>query len=288
MRWPPTRSACLGLLLLAALADVRAAAGATPAPATAAPQRIVSMAPAVTETLYALGLGERVVGVSDYTVWPPAAASLPRLGGLFDPNLEAIFSLRPDLVILIPSQADLATRLGGLAIASLTVRCDTLADVEAMFLAVATRCGVDPSVFLTEWRQALAPRAPPLGGRVAVLIGRQPGELGELLTVGPGSFLAELLDRLGVVNVFADAPTAYPTVSAEELLVRNPDTIVEIESEVLTPAAGERLLGDWRRAFGDLAAVRRGRIRLIDADYTMLPGPRLPQLYARLAAALAP
>ena len=90
------------------------------------PQRIIALTPSLVETLFALGLGDRVAGVGSYVFWPPAAAARPRIGGLFDPNLERIVSLKPDLAVLLPSERDLATRLKPLGVDVLVVPDETL------------------------------------------------------------------------------------------------------------------------------------------------------------------
>jgi iron complex transport system substrate-binding protein len=269
-----------------------APAPAAPPPQTSAqssarpPQRLVALAPALTEALFVLGAGPRVVGVGTYTSWPPEALALPRLGGLFDPNLEAIVALAPDLVLLAPSQTVLGERLAGLGIATLTVATETVPDVERMLALLGERCGLDPSVALASFRAGLAPRVPPLGGSAALVVSRQPGQLGELLVAGPGTYFDDLLSRLGVANAFADAASRYPTVSPEELLRRDPDVLVELFAEPLDPATAASRIAEWQ-AFPTLAAVRHGRVRVVSGGHTMLPGPRLPQLYADLEGALA-
>lgn len=256
-----------------------------------APQRLIALAPAITEALFVLGAGSRVVGVGTYTSWPPEALALPRLGGLFDPNLEAIVALQPDLVVLAPSQTLLAERLAGLDIATLTVTTESVADVEAMFATLAARCELDATSALTALRTGLAPRDPALDVSVALVVSRQPGQLGELMLAGPGTYFADLLDRLGARNTFADAAMRYPTVSPEELLRRDPDVLVELHPDDLSPADlaafESRIVAEWS-TFATLSAVRRGRVRVVSGAHTMLPGPRLPTLYADLARALAP
>lgn len=249
------------------------------------PRRIISLVPAVVEALYALELGERVVGVGNYSVWPPEVTSKPRLGGLFDPSLEGIVALAPDLVILAPSQGDLGARLAQFRIQTLVVRTEDVADVEAMFLALGERAGIEAGPFVARFRNELAPRQPPIPLRVALLIGRQPGALADLLVAGEGTYLDDLLRRLGATNVFADARLRYPAVSPEEILARNPDVIVEVHAAALDQAARANLTADWQR-FPSLRAVATGRVRVVAGDYTMLPGPRLPELYRALEHAL--
>ncbi|HEX3127506.1 MAG TPA: ABC transporter substrate-binding protein, partial [Thermoanaerobaculia bacterium] len=175
------------LLLLALLLGCRGE-GTPPQPkGPAVPRRIVALAPNLSETLFALGLGDRVVGVGDFSTWPPEAADKPRLGGLFDANLERIVSLKPDLAVLLPSEKDLAAKLQPLGIEVLTIPNESLADIEKSFTTVADRCGVpDAGARLTaDWRTGLAPRPVPGKPRVVISVGRQEGRLADVLVAGP-------------------------------------------------------------------------------------------------------
>ncbi|HVT60132.1 MAG TPA: helical backbone metal receptor [Thermoanaerobaculia bacterium] len=263
-------------------------AAAAPAAALPAPRRIVSMAPNLTETSYALGLGGRVVGVDDFSVWPAEVAGKARLGGLFNPNLERIVAVRPDLALLLPSERDVAAKLERLGIATLIVPSETLADIERSFSLIARRCGVAAAgeSLARRWRAELASR--PLRGspRVMLCLARQAGRLSGLLAAGPGTFLDDLLRRLGAVNAFADAPSAYPQVGLEEVAARAPDAIVELTSAPLSAAEAAALVGDWRQ-LPSVPAVRNGRISVIAGDFVTIPGPRLPLLYRRLREALS-
>ncbi|HXO28088.1 MAG TPA: helical backbone metal receptor [Thermoanaerobaculia bacterium] len=293
-RWRRRLGALAAVAAIAAIAAIApsGAATATPAhagaPVAATARRIVSLAPSLTETLFALGLGDRVVGVDDYSVWPAAAAAKPRIGGLFNTNLEKIVTLRPDLALLLPSEHDVAAKLRGLGVASLIVPVETLADVERSFVAIARRCGVAPAGerLAASWRAELAPRPVP-GGALAVMlsVGRQPGRLTGILAAARGTFLDELLVRLGAVNVFADAATRYPQVGLEEVVARAPRVILELRSDPTPPALTAALVHDWRQ-LPTVPAVRDGRIFVIAGDYVLVPGPRLPLLYRDLRQAL--
>jgi iron complex transport system substrate-binding protein len=272
--------------------------GNSAAAAAAVPARLVTLAPSLTETAYALGLGDRVVGVSDYTAWPPEAATKPRLGGLFNPDLERILGLKPDLALLLPSQRDLAAKLGRLGIATLVVPSESLADVERAFVAVGDRCGRREAgrAAAARFRAALAPRpvahvvvgrgagSRPL--RVFLAAGREPGRMGNILAAGPGTFLDELLTRLGGRNVFADAPARYAQVGLEEIVARAPDAVLELQGDPLPETERRRLLADWRSLPG-LSAAAAGHVTILAGDYVLIPGPRLPHLYDEMAAALA-
>lgn len=261
--------------------------GIASAAAAAPPQRIVAIAPSVVEILFTLGLGERVAGVGDYCRWPPEAAAKPRVGGLFDVRLEAIVALDPDLAVLLPGQAEEGRQLRRLGIDVLTVPHETVADVETAIAAIAERAGVREAgaEVLRRFGDELA--ADPMTGspRVLLTVTRAPGGLGDVLVAGPGTFLHELLERLGAVNVFGDAPLAYPRVGADELLRRRPEVIVELQPEPLDARARAALAADWR-TLDDLGGVGHGCVRVIEGDYTVLPGPRLPRLYRELRAAV--
>jgi iron complex transport system substrate-binding protein len=271
-------------LLLPALAGCRE--GARP-PVAETPQRIVALSPTATETLFALGLGERVVGVGDYSDWPPEARTRPRLGGLLNPNLEGIAALSPDLVVLVRSERDLAAKLEPLGIPTLVVASESIADVEAGIRAVARRCGAAGAGerLAAAFRGGLEPRPgkdPPL--RVMVSAGREVGRLSAVYVAGPGTFYHELLGRLGAVNVFGDTKALYPQVGPEQILARRPEVILELRAEPLSGAAAEALLSDWRKL--PLPEKDRPKVVVLAGDYVMIPGPRLPRLYREMGHAL--
>lgn len=269
--------------------EVGGTASSSRSSARPAPQRIVALTPSLTETLFALGLGDRVVGVGDYTYWPDAAVRKPHLGGLFNPNLERLVSLHPDLAVLGPSERDLIAKLKPLKIDVLIVPNETLADVDRSFRTIAQACGVPAAgdKLAAEWRAGLAPS--PLPGaplKVILSVGRAPGRLGDITVAGHGTFLDELLGRLGAVNAFADAPTLYPQIGVEEIVARKPDVILELRSDPLTPAQAAAIVQDWQ-ALAGVPAVRDHAVAVVAGSFVLIPGPRLPQLYREMRAALA-
>jgi len=251
------------------------------------PQRIVALTPSVEETLFALGLGKRIVGVGDYCLWPPEARALPRLGGLFNPNLERIVSLKPDLAVLIPSERDLGGKLERVGISSLIVKNESLTDIEQSFREIGRRCGVpaEGERLAAQWKRDLAPQPLSWRPKVMLSVGRPAGRLVDVLSAGPGTFYDELLVRLGAVNVFGDALGHYPQVSLEQVVARAPDVILELRSDPLSPEATAGLINDWNQ-LPEVAAVRNRRVIVLTGDHVVIPGPRLPQLYQEMRAAL--
>jgi iron complex transport system substrate-binding protein len=263
----------------------------------AIPQRIVSTAPSVTEILFALDLGDRVVGVSSFCRYPSAAAKLPKVGTFLNPNLEPILGLRPDLVIVIKNPIQLAERLGALNVRVLEVGQDSLADIETSTSRIGEAAGVGNRAAalnatiragLDEVRRLVAgqPRR-----RLAFLVGRSPGELQGMVAVGRASYLTELIELAGGVNVFAEAPAAYPKVSLEEILARDPEVIVDMgemaDTAGVTEAQKRAVVALWGR-YPALAAVRSGRVHAVADDIFVVPGPRVAEAARAFARLLHP
>lgn len=285
MRKPARR-----LLLASALFFSGMVAGpalASPGAESAEPcRRIIALAPSAAELLFALDLGDRVVGVGDWVRWPEdALEGLPRLGGLVDPHREEIVALAPDLAVLLPSEADLGRQLRSLGIDTLEVPSETVDDVAEAARRIAARCPAADGEWIARFREALAPRPVAAGIRVLLVVDRRPGGLANAVAAGPGTFYDELLGRLGAENVLDDASVLYPRLDLEQVLARDPDVILELQAE--TPDAGTRqaLVADWER-LGPLSAVRAGRVVAVGGSHVLVPGPRLPLLYERFAEIL--
>lgn len=248
-------------------------------------QRLIAIAPSLVEVVYALGEGDRMVGVGLYTRWPPEAEHLPRIGGLFDPQLETIASLKPDLALLLPSERTVRAQLGSLGIEVLTLRSETLDDVETAMTTVAERLGVADKgqQVVAEWRRQLAPRATPAELSVLLVIGRE--RLGDLLVAGEETFLGELVGRLGATNAAHGLGVAWAQVGVDEILSRSPQMIIDLQPEEVSEETRASLIAAWSN-LPQIAAVASGCVSVIDGDYTVLPGPRLPRLYEELGQAL--
>ena len=282
---------CLaGSLALAAPAPLRDALGRTvslPAP----PRRIVSLAPEVTETLFALGLGDRVVGVTQYCNYPPQVARLPKIGGFTNPSMERILSLRPDLVVGSRGnprqvwQALERARVPAFAIDPATV---------AQVLTAISQLGA-----LT-WRQAQAAalvsslqRQLQAVDRAVAGLPRRPRllivySLAPLWVAGRDTFPDDILRRAGAANSAA-ALRGYAQWSMERALAARPQGMLVVPMVGQTPDQAVRQL---RRApaFADLPCVRAGHVYSLDPDLLNRAGPRIGEAVAalhRLVALLA-
>jgi len=261
-------------------------------PASPDCSRIVSLAPSVTETLFELGLGSRIVGVTRYCSWPPEAAKIPKIGGWHDPSLEAILGVRPDTVFLLPEQSDIAAKLRAAGIATLALPAKDLTDVAASARLAGATCGVEKEAeaFVIRFDAALARTAEKSAGKerpkVLVAVGRDRDGTGikGLFVAGKGSFHDELIDRAGGRNACTVA-VPYPRISAEGLIAMNPDVIIEFIST--DEAKTNPTVDDWK-TFDTLPAVKNGRVHIVTGDRSFIPGPRAPLLLEELARLIHP
>jgi iron complex transport system substrate-binding protein len=249
--------------------------------------RIVSLIPSVTETILALGAGDRLIARSDFDT-DPALAQLPTVGQGLTPSLEQLTMLQPDLVIAWPDNASrsVITRLADLGVTVYTPQIQTLADIKRttrelgdmlglQIAAASLNATVDAE--LDAIRRAVADCERPT---VFYVVWYAPPT-----TTGTGTYVHELIEIAGAQNIFDDAPGLWPTVSIEQVLSREPDIVllsqtegIHVELEQLRAAPG------WR----DLEAVREGRVLQIDANLYNRPGPRVVEAARQLAHLLHP
>ena len=247
------------------------------------PHRIISVAPAITEILFALGAGDQVVGDTTYCNYPEAAKTKPRIGGFTTPSVEAILALRPDEVIMTKKRPDVAQKLRQTGIDVLEVEPDNLSGIYESIRLISDKIGEPASgqALIQSIRKELEAAAVGAGTgpkpRVLFVIGRTPGTVLDLIAVGSGSYLSELVGLAGGENVFADASVPYPQVGMEEVIRRNPDVIIDMgHNEMLTETQKQTVKDLWSK-YSFLRAVKNNRVFPISADYFVTPGPRVVQ-----------
>jgi len=256
------------------LVDDAGSAVTLPAPA----RRIVSLVPATTELLFAIGAGDAVVGRTQWCDYPEAALAVPSVGDGIGPNLELVVGRRPDLVLLYASAdrraAEHLTRLG---IPTMSLNTDRLADVPRLARLLGRAAGREraaDSVATTFERELAAAQAPEGEARSAfLLVWDQPP-----MTVGRGSFLTELMARAGLRNVFDDVSASSAVISIEGVVARDPDVILTLG------AASPKIAG--RPEWEVVRAVRDRRFVHADGSEFSHPGPRSPQAIRELRQAL--
>lgn len=263
----------------------------------APPARIVSTAPSITEVLYSLGLGNRVVGDTTFCRYPPEARNKPKVGTYLDPNLETIASLHPDLVIIQNNPIHLARRLEGLKLRVLEVNYETSEAVYVAIRQIGAAAGVPDRAtrLVARLRGEIGAirdktRALPRR-RVMFIIGRTPDTLGGLVAVGSAPYLNELMEAAGGVNIFRNAQAAYPNVTLEEVLARNPEVIIDMGDMAAEGTATERhkreVVALWSR-YPALAAVCEHRVFAVSSDIFVVPGPRIGEVARAFAHMLHP
>ena len=265
----------LGLLIVLAC-SIGAAAVSSQEP----PRRIISFIPAVTEMLFALGVGDRVVAVGSFDRYPPAIEKLPRVGALLDPDLERILSLRPDLVTVYGSQTDLRAQLERAKIPLFVYSHAGLSDVTRTILELGVRVGqADRARALTDEiertlsavRQRVASRPRP---RTLIVFGRESQSLRGIYASGGYGFVHDMVTVAGGDNVFADLQQEAVQATTELIIARRPEVILELRAEPLTAEQQARELAAWK-PLSSVPAVRNGRIHIIADPRTVIPGPRV-------------
>ncbi len=248
------------------------------------PQRIVSTAPSITELLYALGLGDNIVGVDRFSRYPAEASRKPQIGDYAAPNLEVIARMKPTLVIIPTNPVQLRQRLEALHLRVLELDQEGIPALYRSFRQVGEATGTTAKAdkLADSIRKQLAAIKAKSAGmkpiRMMFVVGRMPGSLDGLMVAGEASYLNEIIDIAGGVNVFKDARAAYPKVSLEEVLARNPDVIIDMgemaDTIGVTDVQKRNVASLWNR-MSSLGAVRAHRVHAVASDIFVVPGPRV-------------
>ena len=249
------------------------------APGGEYPARILSLSPSITEILYELGLGDRIIGVTDYCVFPEEAKYKPKVGGYLDTNYEAVILMDPELVIMpVEYGSEVEGIFDGAGIAHMTVDTSTVSGILDSVIRIGSRSGAGDEAdgIVRRIREEISdlrkkaqdsPRR-----RVMIVVGRDAGSFDNLYIAGRDTFYGELLDILGCENVYSMKGMDYPAVSIEGVIRFNPEIIIE-----MLPGCPEEKKSDIVKEWGllkEVEAVKRGKIYVFNADYACVPGPR--------------
>ena len=257
--------------------------------------RIISLVPAVTEMLYEIGAGPRLVAVSSYDRYPPEVKQLPNVGALLDPNVERILSLKPDLVVVYGSQVDLKQQLSRAGIGVFDYRHAGIADVTTTMRELGARTGDAAKAGavadriergLAAIREKVKDRPRP---RTLLVFGRERLALRGIYASGGIGFLHDMLQIAGGVNVFADVKMQAVQAGTEQILVQRPDVILETRAANSAFPSGDRQseLNVWK-VLASVPAVRNNRVIFLFDDRIVIPGPRVVEGTMIMAKALHP
>ncbi len=266
----------------------------TTADVESAPRRIITIAPNAAEIICDLGACDRIVAVSKFCVYPPELSERPRAGGLFDPDLEKIVALRPDLIVLRGHNESIERLCEKRGIRVYRDNTQTLAEIEHTTMELGRMLGLESRAIeivkqmrkkVRSIRKRVAGRDKP---RVFMTYARRPDRFANLLAAGPGTFLAEMIEIAGGVNVFADLDMRYPQVSLEAIMAKRPDVVIELVPEVeLTPALRRSMRAQWD-SLGPIPAVKNDRVYFLTDDNALIPSPRVVEIIDKVSRLLHP
>ncbi len=260
----------------------------------ACPQRIVAMAPNLTEILFALGLEDNIVGVTEYSNHPPAARQKPVMGTFWQPNIEAVVAARPDLIVALGfnQQAGLAHRLTRLNFNTLTVDIETISQLFDAIEKIGTVTNKTAAAYRLSDR--LRNNLDNISRRVAD--GHRPKvlyiiQIEPLRVAGRQTFINELIELAGGENAIGPTINKYPPVGPEQVIASNPDVIIQPVMDVMEKVdltVGKQQLIEYFDRFQSITAVSSNRIYVIDGDAVSRLGPRIDQAAETIARCLRP
>ena len=268
--------------------------GANVGQADREPRRIVSLVPATTEMLFAMGVGDKVAGVSNYDRFPVEVTRLPKVGGLLDPDVERVISLKPDLVIVYDTQTDLKRQLERAHLPIFPYVHRGLPDITATLRALGARVGAKAAADAVAARieQQLDAIARRVAGRprpkTLLVFGREQGTLRHITASGGYGFLHDVLEVAGGSDALNDLHKQSVDMSTEMILIRAPEVILELHyGDAVKPELfnAERLV--WN-ALASVPAVKNKRVYLLDGLEFVVPGPRIVLAAERFARTIHP
>lgn len=245
-------------------------------------QRIISLAPNITEVLFALDLGEQVVAVSDFCNYPPQAKNKESIGGLLNPNLEKITALRPDLLIATESYRTLADKLGNKDFLIVLLPEKTVNDVYVTIDSLGTLFQREKKAdsLITAIKDSLnfyRVKDTTATPSAMLVLGRSENTTRNISISSTGAFINELWEYCGGRNAFADIGSSFATLNREDLLKRDPQLIIEFKSSKnWSLEQDEANKKEWQDL--NISAVKKGQIYVINGNDFLIPGPRMFRL----------
>ncbi len=238
---------------------------------TRRPERIVSLAPSITEILFALQLGHKVAGVTDFCDFPEEARHKPKVGWLISPGIEKIISLRPDIVFATTegNKPEIIDELERMNIKTYVLNPHNLNDVLSDITEIGNVTGqrsIARELAGSLTRRINTVKKKALEGRqkrVIYLISTNP-----IISAGPGSFIHDLIITAGGINVLSDSPIRYPRIDMEEIILKDPEVIIapyDLTEQIL----------EWKKRWSGISAIRNGMVYPVDPDIVSRPGPRI-------------
>ena len=256
------------------------------------PERVISMAPSITELIFELGAGDKIVGVTRFCKYPEEANNRQDVGGFLDPNYEVIVSLKPDLVIVLPSHSKVRKYLEQLNLSYLEVDHNRVKSVMKSIMKIGKTLGVEENAKklkqkikdnLMEVEEKTEKLDKPT---VLLCLGRSRGRetFKETFAPGSGTIYNDMVILAGGKNIMADSKIPYPVISGEGILRLNPDVIIDLAPELKNQEKDE---GAWA-GLNQVSAIKNNRLHVFTEDFLTIPSIRLLTFMKTLAETLHP
>ncbi|MGA1865454.1 MAG: ABC transporter substrate-binding protein [bacterium] len=258
--------------------------------------RIISLAPSITEVLFALDLGDRVAGVTNFCDYPPEARSKEKVGGYYDTSYETILSLKPDLVIMLHEHETQKNYLERLGLPILVVDQRDTQDIMKSVITIGKVC--DKETLALEIVSDIKTRMDRIKDKtmglprpkVLICVGRTIGSeaLEDIFITGGKGFYNEIITLAGGINAYEGHEIRYPTLTGEGITRLDPDVIIEIIPDLSDRGLDEgKIKKEWETLPG-VDAVKNKRIYIFGQDYVATPGPRFILILEQMARAIHP
>jgi len=258
---------------------------------SAKPSRIVSLAPNVTEILFALGLHEQIVAVSNDSDYPPEAANRKKVGTFWQPNIEAVIAAKPGLVITLSfeQQKAVAETLNRLGYQVLTLKTEKLEELLTAIKKIGAATGRERQADMlvknmkTQFRDLQSKFSSTNKVKVLWVVGVE-----NLCVAGRDTFINELIEMVGGENAIGPTVSQYPQIGAEELITCGAEIIIQSAMRTSSISEQQRAAEAFWSKWANLPAVRNNRIYVVDSDLVLRLGPRLTQGAEMVARCLHP
>jgi len=244
--------------------------------------RIISTAPSITETLFKLGYGDRIVGVTDDCSFPEKVNEIDRIGRVLNVNIEKILSLKPDVVMVIDANQDLMEKMKSLGINALSFDHSTIDGFMRSLPVIASECGKKPELdeIISQYHKVI--KKPEITGKkrkVMMVVGREynSSSVKDVCLAGNDGFYSEIIEACGLENVYK-GDLSYPKIQVEGIISMNPDVIVDIITSKQFSPKDERDQKNVWKVLGDVKAVKDDQVFIMNKNYWSIPGPRFPEI----------
>lgn len=253
------------------------------------PDRVISINPAATEIIYKLGCEDKLIAISDFCNYPPQTDHIQKIGGAINPNLEKLNALKPELVIVQGQCKDILNFCEHKNIETLNIHLRDIDEIYQGIIQLGDK--LNSALPAEKLCRTIKDQLETIKIKVSstqkkkifISLYRTPGSLSSITTIGPDTYLSELIAIAGGINIFNDVHQDYPVISKETLLKRQPEIIIELSSE----PHPEQFLEDWSK-LGRLNAVQNRQFYALNADLVLKPGPRVTQAAIELAKLIHP